>query len=379
MSLSLKMKFHSCYLNWWISNTFSKCWNKFNKINKQKSSAICSLKLPPIFVVHCSNINSFSNQVSVLCLSRENKLWSSFQSHRDVTPCFNIQIALTFKWSDTLCFECELPLEGNFHLKHSSSSFCPLFIGFDTHWGTLRCYFSSALMLRLRGVVSVVSQFSKVSKVNTLSNTQVCKCFHYNTGFFLFTLTEHACCLRAECGLTALSPPGAQTPPFWSRASEGDDNTKVLHTGGWVCILWVSEQRPRQQRHVIQTLLPSHPLLSLHFLWYQQTEKWNTGEFLWTANIYCFPPFHHLSEGPKTLVKKWCIRAFVYTFWWVRPNYQRWKKYSDYLLKQNRSVTQEPSPTFKISLKLKYLKQNVLKVPKVLINYYWCINGLVVL
>ncbi len=40
-----------------------------------------------------------------------------------------------------------------------------------------------------------------MSKVNTLSNTQVCKCFHYNTGFFLIHLTEHACCLRAEWGL----------------------------------------------------------------------------------------------------------------------------------------------------------------------------------
>lgn len=79
-------------------------------------------------------------------------------------------------------------------------------------------------------------------------------------------------------------PFGCSNTPLWSRASEGDDNTKVLHTGGWVCILWVSEQQPKQQRHVIQTLLPSHPLLSLHFLWYQQTERWNTiestGEFL---------------------------------------------------------------------------------------------------
>ena len=53
--------------------------------------------------------------------------------------------------------------------------------------------------------------------------------------------------------------------------------------------------RPEQQRRVIQTLLPSHPLLSLHFSWYQQTERWNTiestGEVLWTV-------FHHLSEGP---------------------------------------------------------------------------------
>lgn len=91
---------------------------------------------------------------------------------------------------------------------------------------------------------------------------------------------EHACCLRADCSLPALmSPPGARHPPTHllspSRLGfEGDDNTKVLHTGGWVWILWVTEQWPKQQRHVIQTLLASHPQLPSHFLWYQQTQRW---------------------------------------------------------------------------------------------------------
>lgn len=113
-------------------------------------------------------------------------------------------------------------------------------------------------MLRLWEVVSVVDQFSNMSKVNTLCITQACKCFHYNTGFFLVT---YRACLLPESRLRphSVEPSGWLTPPLSTRASEGDDNTKVLHTGGWVCILWVSEQWRKQQRHVIQTLLPHTP------------------------------------------------------------------------------------------------------------------------
>lgn len=97
-----------------------------------------------------------------------------------------------------------------------------------------------------------------MSKVNTLCNIQVCKCFHYNTGFSLAT---YRACLLPESRLWPHSagPSGCSTPPPSStRASEGNDNTKVLHTGGRVCILWVSEQWPKQQRHVIQTLSAPH-------------------------------------------------------------------------------------------------------------------------
>lgn len=94
-------------------------------------------------------------------------------------------------------------------------------------------------------------------------------------------------------------------PPSGPLASEGDDNTKVLHTGGWACILWVSEQRPKQQPRVIQTGLPTYPRFPLHFLWYQQTERWNTGEFLWTANLKCTYRFPPLSQRglPKPLLR----------------------------------------------------------------------------
>lgn len=73
----------------------------------------------------------------------------------------------------------------------------------------------------------------------------------------LFDSSNRACMMPES----RLRPPGAPTlpPPTRSQSSEGDDNTKVLHTGGWVCILWVTEQRPRQQCHVIHTSLPSHP------------------------------------------------------------------------------------------------------------------------
>lgn len=55
---------------------------------------------------------------------------------------------------------------------------------------------------------------------------------------------------------------------------------------------------------------PSHPRLSLHFSWYQQTGRWTTsertGEFLCAANIECTyrfsPPL--TAWVPKTLVKK---------------------------------------------------------------------------
>lgn len=65
--------------------------------------------------------------------------------------------------------------------------------------------FSSLLTLRLREVLSVVDQFLNVSKVNTLCITQVCKCFHYNTGFSL--AIYRACLLRGQ-------PHSAEPPEY---------------------------------------------------------------------------------------------------------------------------------------------------------------------
>lgn len=193
-------------------------------------------------------------------------------------------------------------LEGNLHLQHSSSPFLSRVYWF---WYTLRyaeVLFSSVLTLRAGEVVSVVDQFSNVSKVNILCSTQVCKCFHYNTSFSSVTYRAR---LLPESRLqppSADEPSGCPTPPHTHLLSpsrpgfEGDDNTKVLHTGGWVWILWVTEQWPKQQRHVIQTLLASHPQLPSHFLWYQQTQRWKA---LGRNKMHLF--FHH-EAPPKALL-----------------------------------------------------------------------------
>lgn len=111
--------------------------------------------------------------------------------------------------------------------------------------------FSSVLRLGLWEVVSVVYQFSHVSKVNTLCVTQIFKCFCYNTGFFLDTYRAR---LLPESRRQPLSVEHSRFAP-----NPGSDNIKALHAGGWICILWVSDHWPKQQRHVIQSTLPSRP------------------------------------------------------------------------------------------------------------------------
>lgn len=106
-------------------------------------------------------------------------------------------------------------------------------------------------MLGLWEVVSVVDQFPNVSKVNTLCVTQICKWFRYNTGFFLDTYRVR---LLPESMRQPLSVEHSRFAP-----NPGSDNIKAVHAGGWICILWVSEQWPKLQRHVIQTALPSCP------------------------------------------------------------------------------------------------------------------------
>lgn len=119
----------------------------------------------------------------------------------------------------------------------------------------------------------------------------------------LIHLTEHASRWRVECSHGALSPLGAQTPPLVP--SEGDDSTKVLHTGGWGSILWVSEQqRQQRQRHVIQTFilsLPRFPHTSCGI------SKHRGGTLLRAPGSFCVMPtlnaptvFHHShSQGPQ--------------------------------------------------------------------------------
>lgn len=143
--------------------------------------------------------------------------------------------------------------------------------------------FSSVLMLGLWEVVSVVNQFSHVSKVNTFCVTQICKCFCYNTGFFLDTYRVR---LLPESRRQPLSVEHSRFAP-----NPGNDSIKAVHAGGWICILWVSDHWPKQQRHVIQSTLPSRPPLSSCFLWYQQTVACG-----W--DLTCISVLYHPSEGP---------------------------------------------------------------------------------
>lgn len=160
------------------------------------------------------------------------------------------------------------PLEGNLHPRPSNGPFISSVYWF---WYTLRCcevLFSSVLTPLAGEVVSVVDPVSNVSKVNFLCITQVCKCFHYNTSFSSVTYTEQACRLRADCSLAVLVSLTPTTPPLTppQPGFDGSDNTKVLRTGGWVCILWVTELWLKQQGHIIQTVLPSRPQQPSHFI-----------------------------------------------------------------------------------------------------------------
>lgn len=155
-------------------------------------------------------------------------------------------------------------------------------------------------MVRLREVVSVVSQFSEVSKVNTLSNKQVCKCFHYNTGIFLSSSQS----MRAA-GERASKPSGSSnshSPPLvpgfwglWQHKSTSHWGLGLHFVGQWT----TAEAAMPCHSEVV----PLTPPPSSHFSWYQQTERRNTmestGEFLCTTYIqctYCFPSFHWLSK-----------------------------------------------------------------------------------
>lgn len=132
-------------------------------------------------------------------------------------------------------------------------------------------------------MVSVVNQFSRVSKVNTLCVTQICKCFRYNTGFFLDTYRVR---LLPESRRQPLSVEHSRFAP-----NPGSDNIKAVHAGGWICILWVSDHWPKQQRRVIQSTLPRRPRFPHAFWWYQQTTACR-------GDLTCNSVLYHPSEAP---------------------------------------------------------------------------------
>lgn len=151
-------------------------------------------------------------------------------------------------------------------------------------------------MLRLWEVVSVVNQFSSMSKVNTLCNIQVCKCSHYNTSFSL--ATYRACLLpESDCGLPALGPLGARHPRLPQPALLRAMTIQRYFTLG-AGFAFCGSVNSGQSSNAMSFRLcqPLTPLLSLHFLWYQQTVWWSTIES--TGETLNASDLHHLSEGP---------------------------------------------------------------------------------
>lgn len=157
-------------------------------------------------------------------------------------------------------------------------------------------------MLGLWEVFSVVNQFSHVSKVNTLCVTQICKCFHYNTGFFLDTYRVR---LLPESRRQPLSVEHSRFAP-----NPGSDNIKALHAGGWICILWVSDHWPKQQRHVIQSTLPSRPCFPHAFCGISKQNNGLRGRL--NTHFCSLPPQR---GSPEALVRTWCIHTFVFMHW----------------------------------------------------------------
>ncbi len=105
-----------CYL--WMGTEiifFNTTIKENNVLNSFYYFYYCSASTNFLFTVQVSVL--LSDQIIVLCLFWGKRVLSAFQSHKDVTVSFKNQISVTFKWSDTLCFECELPLEGNLHLS----------------------------------------------------------------------------------------------------------------------------------------------------------------------------------------------------------------------------------------------------------------------
>lgn len=142
-------------------------------------------------------------------------------------------------------------------------------------------------MLGLWEVVSVVSQFSHVSKVNTLCVTQICKFFPYNTGFFLDTYRAPVAREQAaapQCRAFQIGP----QPRQWQHESRSRWGLDLHFVGQWSP---AEAATPCYSEHAAL-----EPPLSSCFLWYQQTT--GCGGDLTRISV-----LHHLSEGsPKPLL-----------------------------------------------------------------------------
>lgn len=160
--------------------------------------------------------------------------------------------------------------------------------------------FSSLLTFRLREVLSVVDQFLNVSKVNTLCITQVCKCFHYNTGFSLAIYRAYP--LPESRG----QPHSAEPPEYLTHRHSlptlqpgllkamTKQKYFTLGVGSAFCGSLNSGQSSDATSFT--------PPLFLSFWWHQQTEKWNTIGSMGTHKMHL--QFSTISmRVPRTLVK----------------------------------------------------------------------------
>lgn len=148
----------------------------------------------------------------------------------------------------------------------------PLISSVYWFWYTLRytqVLFSIALTFRLWEVVSVVDQFSNVSEVNTLCVTQVCKCFHYNTGFSLDT---YRAWLLPESRLQphSIEPSGCPPSTHPSRLLRVMTTQKHLTLGAGSAFCGSANSGQSSNAMSFRACSPHTPTF-LHLLWYQQT------------------------------------------------------------------------------------------------------------
>lgn len=132
-------------------------------------------------------------------------------------------------------------------------------------------------------MVSAVNRFSHVSKVNTLCITQICKCFHYNTGFFLDTYRVR---LLPESRRQPLSVEHSRFAP-----NPGSDSIKSRSR-------WGLDLHFVGQCSLAEAATPCHsghaalaPPLSSCFLWYQQTTACG-------GDLTCISVLYPPNEGP---------------------------------------------------------------------------------
>ena len=261
--------------------------------------------------------------------SRQNKSWSAFleltNSQHHPLRCRSMCI-----W---MCL-IHLVLSVSCHFKETSTlnTHQPFLSSPYRFWYTLRyaqVLFSTAFQLRLWEVVSVVTLFLTVSKVNTLSNAQVCKCFHYNTGLFFIHLTEHVSCCRVDNGLTELTPSGWPNipPSLWSWGFRGQwQHKSTSHMGAGPQLFGSVNSGRSSNAMSFRSCSPHTPSLLTLLVVSADTEVyhfWKCGGVFVHRQNKMHPLFFSTLTvwAPTALVKEWWIHAVLFTFWWLEWNH----------------------------------------------------------